>query len=100
MNEITIHSGETFERVFLNEPNIDLRIVQEADSRVKIHVLNMPFDKSINRYTDMSKQSCFKRLKIILPFRSRALVAQRRSTAWPICVAMTMWRPRRMYSIG
>ncbi|MBR6116662.1 MAG: SufD family Fe-S cluster assembly protein [Paludibacteraceae bacterium] len=63
MNEITIHSGETFERVFLNEPNIDLRIVQEADSRVKIHVLNMPFDKSINRYTDMSKQSCFQETK-------------------------------------
>lgn len=58
MNEITIHSGETFERVFLNEPNIDLHITQEAGSHVKIHVLNMPFDKSMNRYTDMSKHSC------------------------------------------
>ena len=58
MSEITIHSGETFERVFLNEPNIDLHITQEADSHVKIHVLNMPFDNSINQYTDMSKQSC------------------------------------------
>ena len=58
MSEITIHSGETFERVFLNEPEVSLHVVQEAGSHVKIHLLNMPFDNSINRYTDMSKKSC------------------------------------------
>lgn len=39
MSEITIHSGETFERVFLNEP-VNLHIVQEAGSVLKMHVLN------------------------------------------------------------
>lgn len=39
MSEITIHSGETFERVFLNEP-VNLHIVQEVGSVLKIHVLN------------------------------------------------------------
>lgn len=58
MSEITIHSDETFERVFLNEPSIDLHFVQEAGSVLKIHVLNLPFDKSINRDIEISKQSC------------------------------------------
>ena len=39
MSEITIHSGETFERVFLNEP-VNLHVVQEVGSVLKIHVLN------------------------------------------------------------
>ena len=39
---VNIKSGGTFERVFLNEPEINLHIVQEAGSRVKIHVLNIP----------------------------------------------------------
>ena len=51
MSEITIHSGESFERVFLNEPSVNLRIIQEAGSRVKIHVLNMPDD--ISEYRDI-----------------------------------------------
>ena len=51
MNEITIHSGESFERVFLNEPSVNLLIIQEAGSRVKIHVLNMPDD--ISEYRDI-----------------------------------------------
>ena len=38
---VNIKSGETFERVFLNEPEINLHIVQEAGSHVKIHVLNI-----------------------------------------------------------
>ncbi|MBO7458903.1 MAG: SufD family Fe-S cluster assembly protein [Paludibacteraceae bacterium] len=42
MSEITIHSGETFERVFLNE-SVNLHIVQEAGSVLKIHVLNFAF---------------------------------------------------------
>lgn len=39
---VNIKSGETFERVFLNEPEVNLHIVQEAGSCVKIHVLNIP----------------------------------------------------------
>ena len=39
MSEITIHSGETFERVFLNE-SVNLHIVQEAGSALKMHVIN------------------------------------------------------------
>ena len=38
---VNIKSGETFERVFLNEPEVNLHIVQEAGSHVKIHVLNI-----------------------------------------------------------
>ena len=57
MSEIIIHSGETFEKVFLNE-SVNLHFVQEAGSHVKIHVLNMPFDNSITRNIDMSKESC------------------------------------------
>ena len=44
MNNLTIHSGETFEQVFLNEPSVDLHIVQKAGSHVKIHVLNWRVD--------------------------------------------------------
>ena len=40
MNPIIIHSGETFEQVFLNEPDITLHFVQESGSVLKIHVLN------------------------------------------------------------
>lgn len=54
MSEITIHSGETFEKVFLNEPNIDLHILQEAGSRVKIHVLNISAEKSRDREIKIS----------------------------------------------
>ncbi|MCR5050303.1 MAG: SufD family Fe-S cluster assembly protein [Paludibacteraceae bacterium] len=43
---MTIHTGETFEHVYLNEPTVDLHIVQEAGSRVKIHVVDMPGDKA------------------------------------------------------
>ena len=42
MSEIIIHSGERFEQVYLNEPGLDLHFVQEADSMLKIHVLNIP----------------------------------------------------------
>ena len=58
MNEVILHKGEVFEKVFLNEPNIDLHITQEAGSRVKIHVLNIPVENSITRNIDISKQSC------------------------------------------
>jgi Fe-S cluster assembly protein SufD len=36
-----VSKGEIFERVFLNEPAVDLHLVQEAGSRVKIHVINL-----------------------------------------------------------
>ena len=35
-----LRKGDIFEQVFLNEPEVDLHIVQEAGSRVKIHVVN------------------------------------------------------------
>lgn len=54
MSEITIHSGETFERVFLNEPEVNLHIVQEAGSHVKIHVLNIPAEESRDREIEIS----------------------------------------------
>lgn len=62
MSEIIIHSGETFEKVFLNE-SVNIHFVQEAGSHVKIHVLNMPFDNSITRNIDISKQSCPSEIK-------------------------------------
>lgn len=40
MSEIRLHKGEHLERVFLNEPSLDLHIVQAEGSRVKIHVVN------------------------------------------------------------
>ena len=54
---VNIKSGETFEKVFLNE-SVNLHFVQEAGSHVKIHVLNIPVDNSITRNFDISKQSC------------------------------------------
>jgi len=41
MAKVLLHKGEVFEHVFLNEP-VDLHIVQEAGSRVKIHVISIP----------------------------------------------------------
>ena len=39
MAKVVLHSNEVFERVFVNEP-VDLHIVQEAGSKVKIVVVN------------------------------------------------------------
>ena len=36
-----LHKGEIFEHVYLNEPSVDLQIIQEAGSRVKIVVVNL-----------------------------------------------------------
>ena len=41
MAKVLLHTGEVFEKVFFNEP-VDLHIVQEAGSRVKIHVISIP----------------------------------------------------------
>ena len=43
MATMVLHKGERFERVYVNEP-VDLHIVQEAGSQVKIHVVNVPKD--------------------------------------------------------
>ena len=40
-----LRKGEIFEKVFLNEPSVDLHIVQEAGSRVKIHVIDILNDE-------------------------------------------------------
>ena len=44
MAEVILHSNEVFERVFVNEPDVDLHLEQEAGSRVKIHVINFPIE--------------------------------------------------------
>ena len=41
-----LRKGDIFEHVFVNEPAMDLHIVQEAGSRVKIHVIN--FSSAVN----------------------------------------------------
>ena len=46
MDTMVLHKGEVFEHVFLNEP-VDLHIVQEAGSHVKIHLIN--FSSATNR---------------------------------------------------
>ena len=43
-----VSKGETYERVFFNEPGVNLFIEQEAGSHVKIHVIN--FDMSSSRH--------------------------------------------------
>ena len=45
MAETIVHSNESFEQVFLNEQAVDLHIIQEAGSHVKIVLLNVS-DKS------------------------------------------------------
>ena len=40
--------GETYERIFVNE-EVNLNIEQEADSHVKIHVINAPFSITVNQ---------------------------------------------------
>ena len=44
MAKVILHSNDSFERVFLNEPDVDLHIEQEAGSRVKIHLINVQRD--------------------------------------------------------
>lgn len=43
-----LRKGDIFEHVFVNEPAVDLHIVQEAGSRVKIHVIN--FSSAVNNF--------------------------------------------------
>ena len=46
MAKVLLHKGDIFEHVFVDEPSLDLHIVQEAGSRVKIHVLNFASAKN------------------------------------------------------
>ena len=42
--DMKVSKGEIFERVFVNEPEVDLHIVQEAGSRVSLHLINAQRD--------------------------------------------------------
>lgn len=50
MESVRLNKGDIFERVFVNEPGLELHIEQEERSRVKIVVLNLsaPSDRSNN----------------------------------------------------
>ena len=41
-----VSKGDIFERVFINEPELNLHIEQEAGSRVKIHIINFTSAKN------------------------------------------------------
>ena len=56
MREVILHKGEVFEKVFLNEPEVDLHIVQEAGSRVKIHVINLEPSAFSIQHSDFSNR--------------------------------------------
>ena len=45
LNPIILHKGERLEQVYLNEPAVDLHIIQEAGSTVKINLINVQSDK-------------------------------------------------------
>lgn len=40
MEQITIHKGESCERVFVDAPDLDVRFVQEEGSRLKLHLFS------------------------------------------------------------
>jgi len=46
-NSIIVHSGERFERVYLNTLPTDIDLIQETDSTVKIHVIQLPLDGAV-----------------------------------------------------
>lgn len=52
-----LRKGDIFEKVFLNEPEVDLHIVQEAGSRVKIHVINF-FSAANNITIEQQGEGC------------------------------------------
>lgn len=41
MKEIIVRTGEIFEQVLINTPGVDWHIIQEANSRVRVHVLSI-----------------------------------------------------------
>ena len=44
IQHITLPAGETRELVFINEPNMDWHIVQQADSSLRVHILFLSED--------------------------------------------------------
>jgi len=58
LSTINLHKGETFERVFINEP-VNLQIDQEAGSHVKIHVINAPFSITVNQLEEGCKTEIY-----------------------------------------
>ena len=53
-----ISKGEIFERVFINE-EVNLHIDQEAESCVKIHVINAPFSITVNQLEEGCKTEIY-----------------------------------------
>jgi len=53
-----VYKGETYERVFVNE-EVNLCIEQEANSRVKIHVINAPFTITVNQVGEGCKTEIY-----------------------------------------
>lgn len=53
-----VSKGEIFERVFINEP-VNLCIDQEADSQVKIHVINASFAITVNQLGEGCKTEIY-----------------------------------------
>lgn len=56
MQEIIVHTGETFEQVFLNQ-SVDLCITQQAGSRVRLHVFDFEGHESHIR-VDQVDRAC------------------------------------------
>ena len=54
MDTRVLHKDESFDQVYLNEPEVDLHIVQEAGSQVKIVIINL--DISTYRHIDISNK--------------------------------------------
>ena len=55
MDTRVLHKGEVFEQVFVDE-SVSLHLVQEAGSRVKIVVVNVPLEVSTSRNIDISNK--------------------------------------------
>ena len=56
LKEIVLHSNDSFEHVFVNEPEVNLHIVQESGSRVKIHVINMESSAISPQHSDIANK--------------------------------------------
>lgn len=52
-----LHKGDIFEHVFVNEPEVNLHIMQEAGSKVKIHLINFSSQTSSSSLTSSIRNS-------------------------------------------
>ena len=59
-----LHSGETFEHVYLNEPSVNLHIVQEAGSHVKIHILNVQSEGPTPDPSQEGREKCVNNITV------------------------------------